>query len=67
MADVEDCPRRRTLADMRSQKNTSPSPKEREAMALLFQDGWHPDELAMVFEIKTQTVRRNLKFEGVWR
>jgi DNA-directed RNA polymerase specialized sigma24 family protein len=67
MADAENRPRRRTLADIRSQKNTSPSPKEREAMALLFQDGWHPDELAMVFEIQTKTVRRNLKYEGVWQ
>jgi hypothetical protein len=67
MADIEDRPRRRTLADMRSEKNNSPSVREREAMALLFQDDWSVDELAMVFECKNETVRRNLKFEGVWR
>jgi predicted DNA-binding protein YlxM (UPF0122 family) len=67
MADIEDRPRRRTLADMRSEKNNSPSVREREAMALLFQDDWSVDELAMVFECQAQTIRRNLKFEGVWR
>lgn len=59
--------RRKVVRELAPFENPSPSDQERQAMALLYDDGWSVGELAMVFECNSETVRRNLKFEGAWQ
>lgn len=45
--------------------NHLPSEREREAMAILYEEGWTSRELAMVFEIQHKTVLRYVRDQGV--
>ena len=49
-----------------SNNQSALSAKEREATALLYQDGWTIDELRMTMQVDGERIRAALRAEGVY-
>lgn len=57
-----------SLADIQAEPHDHlPSEREKEAMAILYEEGWTSRELAMVFEIRHETVLNYVDQQGVSR